>query len=128
MSTVDDTKIRELLTTYEHALNTSNAALAASCYTSDGVFMPTTLPTSSGGDLEKAYAGIFEVIALDIAFTFEEVVVTGGDYAFVLTSSSGTQTVLAPEVTASESNRELFVLRRESGDWKIARYMFNKSE
>jgi hypothetical protein len=42
-------QIRALLTTYERALNTSDAALAASCYTSDGVFMPTTLPTAAGG-------------------------------------------------------------------------------
>ncbi|NOX21975.1 MAG: SgcJ/EcaC family oxidoreductase [Actinobacteria bacterium] len=128
MSTSDTQKIRELLTTYEHSLNTSDAALAASCYTSDGVFMPTTLPTSSGADLETAYAGIFEMIALDIKFTFDEIVVAEGGYAFALTSSSGTQTVLAPGVTNSESNREIFILRVEDGDWKIARYMFNKSE
>jgi hypothetical protein len=37
-------------------------------------------------------------------------------------------TVLAAGVTAPEANRELFVFVRESGDWKIGRYMFNKSQ
>ena len=41
-------EISELLNTYERSLNTSDAALAAQCYTSDGVFMPTTLPTARG--------------------------------------------------------------------------------
>ncbi len=32
--------IRSLLATYERSLYTSDAALAASCYTADGMFMP----------------------------------------------------------------------------------------
>lgn len=38
-------EIQNLLATYERSLNDSDAALAASCYPSAGMFMPTTLPT-----------------------------------------------------------------------------------
>ncbi len=61
MATNED-QIRELLATYGRSLNTSDAALAATCYTADGVFMPTTLPTASGSDMEGAYGQIFEAI------------------------------------------------------------------
>ena len=33
---------------------------------------------------------------------------------------------VADGVTAAEENRELFVLQKRDGAWKIARYMFNK--
>lgn len=51
--------IRALLQTYETSLNTSDARLAAACYTDDGVFMPTTLPTASGAGMKDAYESIF---------------------------------------------------------------------
>ena len=44
-------QLRALLATYERSLNTSDAALAASCYTSDGIFMPTTRPTAAGDQM-----------------------------------------------------------------------------
>jgi hypothetical protein len=36
--------------------------------------------------------------------------------------------VLATETQSAESNHEVFIFRNEDGAWKIARYMFNKSE
>ena len=35
-------------------------------------------------------------------------------------------TILAEDVTAPEENRELFVLQKLDGAWRIARYPFNK--
>lgn len=120
--------IRKLLGTYERALNTSDAALAAQCYASDGIVMPTTLPTARGVDLEAAYAQIFTTIRLDVAFTIDEVVVASDEVAYALTRSNGTQTVLATGAEGAEANREIFLFRREEGGWKISRYMFNKPQ
>lgn len=75
-----------------------------------------------------AYRGIFGAIKLDVEFTIDELVVASEDLAYALTRSKGTQTVLAAGTSGPESNREVFVLRRESGAWKIARYMFNKAQ
>ena len=126
MSTSED-QIRELLDTYERSLNTSDADLAASCYTPDGIFMPTTLPTVTGSDMPDGYRQIFEAIRLNVTFTIDELVVTSDDTAYALTRSNGTQTVLATGDESTESNREIFLLQRTDTDgWKIARYMFNK--
>jgi len=125
MTTHDD-QIRTLLATYEQSLNTSDAALAASCYTQDGIFMPTTLPTATGGDMEGAYRQIFDAIRLDVTFTIDELEITSDTAAYALTRSNGTQTVLATGDQSAESNREIFVFRDTGTGWKIARYMFNK--
>ena len=121
-------EIVELLHTYERSLNASDAALAVSCYTADGVFMPTTQPTATAGALRAAYDGIFSLIHLGVTFAIDELVVASDDVAYALTRSNGTQTVLATDTRTAESNREVFVFRPEDGAWKIARYMFNKSE
>jgi uncharacterized protein (TIGR02246 family) len=121
-----DDQIRSLLATYERSLNTSDAALAASCYTPDGIFMPTTLPTAQGADMEGAYRQIFEAIRLDVSFTIDELVITSDHSAYALTRSNGTQTVLATGDQAAESNREIFLFRHTDAGWQIARYMFNK--
>ena len=121
-----DGEIRDVLKTYENSLNTSDAVKAASCYTSDGIFMPTTLPTVAGGAMEDAYVKLFETIRLQVTFTIDELVVASEEVAFALTRSNGTQTILATGTDSAESNREMFIFRREDGAWKIARYMFNK--
>lgn len=126
MTAQDD--IQALLATYETSLNSSDATLAASCYTTDGVFMPTTLPTASGSALSAAYRDIFAAIKLDVVFSIDELVVASDELAYALTRSNGTQTVLANGATSAEANREVFILRKEDDAWKIARYMFNKAE
>lgn len=124
--TIHDAQIRALLSKYQQALNTSDPALAASCYASDGVFMPANLPTAEGADMEGAYRQIFGAIRLDVSFTIDELKITSDRDAYALTRSNGTQTVLVTGQQAGESNREVFVFRRDESDWKIARYMFNK--
>ena len=124
--TTHDAQIRALLSTYETSLNTSDAALAASCYTPDGIFMPTTMPTAEGADMEGAYRQIFNAIRLDVSFTIDELTTTSDHDAHALTRSNGTQTVLATGDQTAESNREIFLFRHMDTGWKIARYMFNK--
>jgi uncharacterized protein (TIGR02246 family) len=122
----DTDKIRELLETYEKSLNLSDAELAVSCYAPEGVFIPTGLPASAGAGLLPAYVGTFEAIRLAVKFTFDEIVVVTDSIAYVLTRSNGTQTVLATGTESVESNREIFILKKYDGSWKIERYMFNK--
>ena len=122
-------QIRELLTTYQRSLNTSNADLAASCYTADGIFMPTTLPTVHGAHMADGYRQIFDAISLHVTFTIDELTVTSDDTAYALTRSNGTQTVLADDDQSAEPNREIFLFQRTDTDgWKISHYMFNKPE
>lgn len=119
-------QIQSVLNAYESSLNTSDAKAAAALYTEDGTFYPHNLPTATGSGIEDAYRSIFEAIRLEIAFTVHEIVVDG-DLAFATTGSSGRVTVLAEDLTVPEENRELFVFARVDGQWRIHRYMFNKS-
>ncbi|MDH4091566.1 MAG: nuclear transport factor 2 family protein [Cyclobacteriaceae bacterium] len=121
-------KIEELLSTYQKSLNTSDAKLAQSLYTKDGVFMPTEAPSGIGVEgILKSYEFVFSQIQLNIEFFIEEIVVEG-NMAFATTSSKGTVKILADGIEAPEANRELFVFEKVDGEWKIARYMFNKTE
>lgn len=121
-------KIEELLDKYQKSLNTSDAKLAQSLYTKDGVFMPTQAPSGIGSEgILKSYEYVFSQIQLNIKFFIEEIQVEG-NMAFAVTSSQGTVKIHANGVEAPEANRELFVFEKVDGEWKIARYMFNKTK
>jgi uncharacterized protein (TIGR02246 family) len=121
-------KIETLLSEYKKALNTSDAKLAQSLYTNDGVFMPTEAPSGIGAEnILKSYEFVFSQIQLNIEFFIEEIEVEG-NMAFATTSSKGTVKIHANGMEVPEANRELFVFEKVEGNWKIARYMFNKTE
>ncbi|MUM18900.1 DUF4440 domain-containing protein [Mycobacterium sp. CBMA271] len=122
-----EAKIRERLTSYFQALNEDDVDAAVASYTSDGVFMPSTLPTSVGPELSTAYKQTFEAIHLNVSFAIDELRLVGETDAYVLTQSHGTVRVNGTAEEHPEFNRELFILRVEDDEWKIARYMFNKS-
>ncbi|MEN4449442.1 nuclear transport factor 2 family protein [Mycobacterium sp. SM3041] len=128
MSSNDKMEICELLARYAASLNAADADSAVAQYAADGLFYPYNLPTACGTDqLLTSYRQIFSAIKLDVAFTVHDVVVDG-DLAIATTSSAGQVTVLEPGITTAEKNREIFILNRVDGAWKIARYMFNKAE
>ncbi|WP_411896086.1 YybH family protein [Winogradskyella sp. A2] len=121
-------EIVNLLMTYKGTLNNSNAKKATSLYTKDGVFMPTGAPSGIGTEgILKSYKFVFSQIQLNIEFFIEEIQVEG-NMAFAVTSSKGTVKILVNGAEAPEANRELFVFEKVDGEWKIARYMFNKTK
>ena len=90
--------------------------------------MPSEGPSATGSEgILKSYEFIFTQIQLNIEFYIDEIVVEG-DFAFAVTSSKGTTLIHATGETVPEANRELFVFEKVDGEWKIARYMFNKTE
>ncbi|MGE0773324.1 MAG: SgcJ/EcaC family oxidoreductase [Cyclobacteriaceae bacterium] len=128
MQNQDHSAIETLLETYKKALNTSDAKLAVGLYTKDGIFMPTEAPSAIGSDnILKSYEFIFTQIQLDIEFYIDEIVVEG-NFGYAVTSSKGKTLIHAAGQTVPEANRELFVFEKVDGAWKIARYMFNKTE
>jgi len=121
-------KIEKLISEYKKSLNTSDAKLAQSLYTKGGIFMPTEAPSGIGSEgILKSYEYVFSQIKLTIEFFIEEIEVEG-NMAFAVTSSKGTVKILANGMEVPEANRELFVFEKVNEDWKIARYMFNKTE
>ncbi len=126
METSEKQAIQNLLFTYRDALNASDVSKVQPLYTEDGIFMPSGAPTSIGTEQVKgAYEFVFSSIKLSIEFYIDEITVNG-DYAFARTTSKGTTLIHATGETVPEENRELFILQKENGSWKIDRYMFNK--
>jgi len=126
MEAIEKQEIKNLLFTYRDALNASDVSKVLPLYTEDGIFMPSGAPTSIGTEQVKgAYEFVFSNIKLSIEFYIDEITVSG-EYGFARTTSKGSTLIHATGETVPEENRELFVLQKENGSWKIDRYMFNK--
>jgi uncharacterized protein (TIGR02246 family) len=120
--------IEKMLFSYRDALNASDVNQVLPLYTRDGVFMPTNAPTASGRDqLKASYEFVFQTIQLRIEFFIDKITIVD-DHAYALTNSRGTTLIHASGQTVAEENRELFVLAKVDNQWKIARYMFNKTK
>jgi uncharacterized protein (TIGR02246 family) len=117
--------IETILKTYESALNANDIEAILGLYGGDPVFMPQHAPALVGRDAVRAgYTQVFETIKLTIRFDIHEIE-EAGDWAWARTSSAGRTRILASGADIEEGNNELFVFRREKGEWKIHRYLFS---
>ncbi|WP_373819791.1 SgcJ/EcaC family oxidoreductase [Glaesserella sp.] len=124
----DETAIRQLINDYAAALKSANPQNVVALYRNDGVLMPSNAPTAQGKNaITATYQHIFSAVGLDLQFDIKEITVNG-NVAIVRSTSNGTATVKANNTKVPEVNRELFVLDKVDSKWKIARYMFNKTE
>lgn len=123
----DSTAIVNLINgTYRNALAALDTAAVTNAYTADGVVMGPGSPTAVGSEaLATTYNAIFSAVKLDLNFHIDEMIL-GRQYAFVRSVSTGTAT--ANGTSTREDNRELFVVKKENDDWKIARYIYNKQD
>lgn len=128
MIATEKQQIEKLLEVYKQSLNSSDAVLATSLYTKDGIFMPTQAPSGIGQDgILNSYNFVFSQIQLNVEFFIEEIQVEG-DMAFAVTNSKGTVKIHANGAEVPEENRELFVFEKVNGNWLISKYMFNKTK
>ena len=129
VTTEDTATVRDILKSYEAALNASDTGAVMPLYARDGLFMAPYSPSSVGETaVQKAYESTFKAIKLSVKFNVAEIVPIGTDWAFARTNSSGTVTVHATGTKSAEANQELFVFRKDlDGKWKIARYSFSST-
>ena len=123
----DETAIRNLMSSYESALNASNTEAAMPLYAEDGVFMAPKNQSAVGkASVRQAYDAVFKAITLKVKFTIAELVVMSPQWALVRTNSTGTQKINATGATSQEANQELFIFKKgDDGQWRIARYSFS---
>ena len=113
---------------YQEALNASDANKVVSLYTGNGVLLANAAPTAQGAEQVKGtYQYVFDNFTYNLKFTILEIEVNGNT-AFARSTSKGTFTVKSSGQTAPDENRELFVFQKVNGQWKIARYMYNKTK
>ena len=116
--------IETLIKRYETALNANDIESILSVYGHAPVFMPQHAPALVGREAVRAgYRQVFDTIKLNVEFTIHEVEVLG-DTAWARTSSAGRTRILSEGVEVAEGNNELFIFKRENGDWKLHRYLF----
>ncbi|MGO6984186.1 YybH family protein [Rhizobium leguminosarum] len=122
----DKTAIENVVDVYSTTISRSDAEALVSLFTHDGVVMAPDAPTMAGaGQLKAFFDHGFTMIRMNAKIHVDEIAVSG-EYAFARCHSEVHMTLLETNVSHFEENRELFVFRKDSGTWKIARYMFNK--
>lgn len=127
-SATDKQAIEKLINEYGDAIKSSSVEKVLAVFTKDGVLMAPGAPTATGHEqLKGTYEYVFSALKLDLTFTISEVTIDK-DYAIVRSESAGTTTVLASNQSGPDAYREMFVLKKEAGTWKIARYMYNKTK
>lgn len=120
--------IEKLIFTYQDALNASEANKVVALYTNDGVLMANAAPTAEGAAAVKGtYQYVFDNFTYNLKFSVLEVVVNGNT-AYALSTSKGSFVIKSSSQTVPDENRELFVFEKVKGEWKIARYMYNKTK
>ncbi len=125
---INNADIQGVITNYESALNASNADDVLKLYGQNPTFMPQHAPAQVGrAAVKQAYDNVFNTIKLDIKFSVHEVEVLG-DTAWARTSSAGKTKILADKVMVNEGNNELFIFKKENGDWKIHQYLFSTNQ
>jgi uncharacterized protein (TIGR02246 family) len=124
----DEAAIKTVLASYETGLKASNADAVMSLYADDAVLLPQETPTVVGSKAVKQfYVGTFKAIKLDLEFQIAELQVVSNDWAFLRTTSAGTMKILATGNEVPAHYQELFVLHKQAGQWKLARYSFSST-
>lgn len=119
-------EILALIRTYQRGLNEANVDLVKSVFADDAIFIGQPFPTATGiVEIAALYSRFLSTLDFSVEFEILEVEL-GEDLGFVRTRSHGT---IVPKGQTPpggpEGNREVFVVKKIGGAWKIYRYIFN---
>lgn len=110
---------------YFAALNAGDAAAMQQLFEPDGKIMPPAKDTVIGRDAIGAFfRSNFANVEFHRDLHVHDVTWDGGLGA-VQCSTTGTVTVRATGKTQNVDSREIFLVRRREGNWRIQCYMFN---
>ena len=117
--------IKNLLQTYQRALNEANVGLVRSVYAKDAIVIGQPFPTATGIDeIISLYTDFLSKLDFNVQFDLLELEVSG-ELGFIRTRSHGTIVPKGQKPTGSEGNREIFIVKKIRGAWKFYRYIFN---
>jgi len=127
-TTIDRSAIEKLIFFYSEAFNAKDISQAVALYVQDGILMPADAPLAKGHEqIKGTFEFLLKTFNINVEFVIEEVIISG-DYAFARTNSKVRTAVLANGETISLENKELFVLHKIAGQWKISHYIFNNTK
>ena len=117
--------IEKLILSFPESLKATDIPKVSSLFTSDAIVMGNNAPTVKGSEqINGLFENIFKKMTLDVTYVINEVVING-DYAYVRTNSKGNNVVKANEENIPVNYRELFMVHKDKGEWKITHYMGN---
>jgi len=117
--------IEKLVLSFPESLKAADISKILMLFTSDAIVMGNNAPTVQGSEQIKGlFENIFKKMTLDITYVIDEIVISG-DYAYVRTNSKGNNVVKANGDNMPVNNRELFLVHKDKGEWKITHYMGN---
>jgi ketosteroid isomerase-like protein len=120
-------KVKAVVERYQASLNSSDFSKIRPLFAPDAVAEWNEKATMIGIDaMAKPYKDLFKAIKFNTDFHYDAVDVYG-EVAIVRTHHPVGQTerILKDNSEKLDFNREIFVLRRIDGDWKIILYTFN---
>jgi ketosteroid isomerase-like protein len=120
-------KVKAVVERYQDGLNSSDFAKIRPLFAKDAVAEWNEKATGIGVEaMAKPYEDLFKAIKFSTDFQYDAVDVYG-DVAIVRTHHPVGQTELFLKDNSKklDFNREIFVLRRIDGEWKIILYTFN---
>jgi uncharacterized protein (TIGR02246 family) len=122
----DNVAAEKLVQNYFEALNAGDATLVTSFFTKSGVLLAQGAPTATGSEqVNGTFKYVFDNFSYALKVSIGEVIVQG-KYAVVSSTSTGSFVIKAKNETLQADYRETFILQKENGVWKIARYMYNQ--
>jgi len=117
--------IEKLILSFPGYLKAADISKVLPLFTSDGIVMPNNAPTVKGSEQIKGLLeNVLKKMTIDVTYIIDEVVING-EYAYVRTNSKGNNVVKANGENMPVNNRELFLVHKDKGEWKITHYMVN---
>lgn len=123
----DQSGIEQVVFSYFRAFGSGDVESILAHYADDASFMPAGLPTVVGKDnLRAAYEQTLTRVRIQPGGeSVAEDVIELGEFAWVRTTS---RAIVVDPQTGKQTHghfREVFLLRRIGGHWKLWRYIFN---
>lgn len=110
---------------YERLLNAGDTAGILELFAPDGIAEWNDKPTLATRDeLKAAYDALFKIAKFSTVFGYASIEVYN-DTAVIRTYHHKGATVLEGGKEVVDLNREVFVLRKQLGQWRIKLYIFN---
>jgi uncharacterized protein (TIGR02246 family) len=117
--------VYDVVDRYQQALDTGDVDTILNLFAPDSVAEWNTKRTYATRDQRaEGYAALFKLAKFSTVFAYDAIDVTG-DVAVVRTHHHKGAAVIENGKTVTDYNREVFVLKRLNGEWKIYLYTFN---
>lgn len=116
--------VKEKILNFESALNLRNVNDILSIFSDEAIFMPHGNKTLKKSQIGKS--GSKFLIESDFKIQFYNMnIAIDETYAFVDAIAKISQNDKESSSKLEKTSRDFFVFRKEEGDWKLFRYIFN---